>query len=430
MSVPDSSSFPKFADGDVHILTSSGKSYQLHSNVLRRNSTAFNELLTEDRATALTPKQRREGKVVRYRVDLTRVEENDVGVFELRDPSSSSGPSFGLADIFNGRAEKVVYKHYDNLFRAFYNLQLGLDDSNIATALEDSMGLIDVARRLGSMSVVSESIDISLLRQGQVLFRSIASNAMAWSKLANRVKSPSMFREAVIHLVGQWQAIPETDRALLDVEVRDLCRRKYQQLDLQKQAIEIRILGHYSDSLQRLASANPGRNSYSNDIYGWMSVALFRHWFTQCICEGRGRGGQDGGAALYRQIGAGSHAYLTRQDMNTFHQYFPMTSKGSTCLEGCLTSYKEDLKPFVAELLKHRSEVDVSGGPLDHLTCCEVSKADLPWTKKDPEVIDEDSVGRGRRFVWGEPTDEKGIGTNVSDSISGKSGKAKARNAA
>ena len=294
---------------------------------------------------------------------------------------SSLGTAFG--DLQNGKPVDERFKHYDNLFKAYYNLTPSINDQSMATVLQDCMGLVDVAEAMGSMTVISETVDIALLRQGDVLFRSIGANAAAWSALALRVRSPIIFREAVVHLVGQWRSLDDLARAKLHPDVRDLCQRKHDELDLVKQSIEVRILGHYSGSSQRLPSDNPGRISYANDIYMWMATSLFRHWFSQSICEGRGRSAEDGGATLYRQIAGAASAYLDRKVLDTFHIYFPMSAKGSSCLESHLGMYKEELRGYVGDLLQNRSHMDVQHEPLPYLTCCDVSKADFPWTKPD-----------------------------------------------
>ena len=290
-----------------------------------------------------------------------------------------------LFDIENGKVVSEVYKHYDNLFRAFYNEKPVLNDTNIATVLNDCVGLIDVAETLGSIGIVSESVDIALLRQGQVLFRSIAANAIAWADLASRVRSPTIFKEALIHLIGQWNRLSQADRDTLSPEVLKVCQRKHDDLNIVKQAIEIRILGHYPGVVQRQALANPGRMSYSNDIYMWMVLSLFRHWFSQSVCEQRNFLCKDGGATLYRQIGEGGHTYLDRKTLEGFHSYFPMSAKGMSVLENHLSVYKQELKPFVSALLKHHSQLDVSEEAVPYLTCCVVDKSDYPWNKERVE---------------------------------------------
>ena len=64
------SKFPRFGDGDVIIGLPSGRLYLLHVAVLRRSSEYFSKLLAEDLGAKLTPRAKREGVTVRYRIDL------------------------------------------------------------------------------------------------------------------------------------------------------------------------------------------------------------------------------------------------------------------------------------------------------------------------------------------------------------------------
>lgn len=274
-----------------------------------------------------------------------------------------------------------MYKHYDNLFRAFYNKPPEVDDTNIATVLNDCMGLIDVAESLGAIECISESVDIALLRHGQVLFRSVAGNPIAWSDLACRVRSPSIFKECLIHLVGNWQGLDDKQRALIKPEVREICEMKHQQQKVIKMAIEVRALGHYPASVQRSVEQSVGRMTYQNNIYMWMGISLFRHWFSQSIVEQRNLMSEDGGALFYRQIAAGGQAYLDRQALEGFHQYFPMSAKGAAVFTNHLTKYKDEVRHFVASLVVNRAQLDTEKHPLPYLTCLEVERDDMPWVK-------------------------------------------------
>ena len=72
------SSFPKFADGDLIISIPGSRIYQLHSGVVRRASTFLARFLTEDQGAVLTTEAKREGAVIRYRLDLVGVETGTV----------------------------------------------------------------------------------------------------------------------------------------------------------------------------------------------------------------------------------------------------------------------------------------------------------------------------------------------------------------
>lgn len=62
--------FPRFNDGDVLVVLSQSRQYQLHSRTLRLHSAFFRRLLTEERATKLSSKARKEGVTATYRVEL------------------------------------------------------------------------------------------------------------------------------------------------------------------------------------------------------------------------------------------------------------------------------------------------------------------------------------------------------------------------
>ena len=251
-----------------------------------------------------------------------------------------------------------------------------------------------MAETVGSIEAISETVDIALMRQGNILFQSIAANPSAWSDLAFRISSPTIFRESIIHLVGQWQSLTAKEKSKLRVKVAEICEKKFAELHAKKKAVETRILSHYPDALKRSPETRPSRMSYGSDIYLWIAMNLLRHWFGQAICEGRGRFAKDGGANLYRQIGTGGYTYLDRNMMEKFHRHFPMTPRGVLRLGDTLSDLKEQIKPFVKVLLVNNSQLDIAKEGTPYLTCCEVKKADLPW--EGPTTTEEQGSLRRR----------------------------------
>lgn len=292
----------------------------------------------------------------------------------------TSGTNLGIPGFNESQMPPMTYKHWNNLFGAFYNRTPDIDDADMQSVITSCIGLIEVAETIDAVKVIRESVDIALLRQGQVLFRSIAANPISWANLAIRINSPTIFRESVVHLVGKWNQMTETDRNILSPSIRELCERKHSELQLKKQAIEVRILGYYPESLHRRATDNTHRASYANDVYMWMALAFYRQWFSQAMSEGRNRVAPDGGAAFYRAIGAAGSAYMDIRSQASFHLYFPMSRKGMRIIQNHVNSLKHDIKDFVAELLVHNSQIEVKEGEeLPYLTCCVVKKEDMPW---------------------------------------------------
>lgn len=292
-----------------------------------------------------------------------------------RSPSSG----FSLGDIADGHIPDERLHHWDWLFGLFDGKVPDFDDENLATVLNGCMGLVDVAEAVAAVDSVRETVDLALLRQGPVLWNSVASNPAAWAELGRRVHSPTIFKEGVIHLVGKWNDLDDTIRELHS-DVRSLCERKYRELEIAKEAIELRILGHYPAFLCRDAASKPGRATYSNDIYMWMAICFYRQWFAQAISDGRNRVHRDGGYEFYHQIGQGGQAYLHHETFRHFHKYFPMSSKACNVLEANMGILKEEVKHFIAEILRNNANVDAATyPPLRWLTCVQVTKEDFPW---------------------------------------------------
>ena len=294
--------------------------------------------------------------------------------------------NFSFLQIGNGKATDELHRYWDWLFASFYNKSPEFDDTNLATTLSDCMGLVDVAESIDAIDSVRPFVDLALLRFTSVLWESVAGNPAAWVELGRRVHSPIIFREGVIHLVGMWSNMLDDVKADLHPDIREICERKFTEIDIAKEAIEMRILGHYPAFLCRRAVDRPGRPSYSSDIYMWMAISFFRQWFAQAMSDGRNRLSPDGGYQLYHQIGAAGQAYLNHEAFKDFHQYFPMSSKACNVLEVNMGVMKEEVKGFVKDILANRTNVDPSAYPLRWLTCALVEKEDYPWHVEDVEA--------------------------------------------
>lgn len=302
----------------------------------------------------------------------------------VSESGRSAQSGFSFPELESDRASTDYYTYWDWLFGTFYSRHPEFDDHNLATALSGCMGLADVAERVGSVDHVRPFIDLALMRQDQTLWSSIASNPTAWVELGRRVHSPQIFAEGVIHIVGRWQNMTDEDKNDMHVHIRELCERKAKEVDFAKEAIEMRILGHYPSSLCKQASDKPGRPTYANDIYMWMALCFFRQWFAQCISDGRNRLNPDGGYAFYRALAQGGSAYLDHETFRDFHKYFPMSSKACNVLETNMGLLKEEVKEFVKDIVKERAHVNSTNHPaLAWLTCTVVNKEDLPWKQQD-----------------------------------------------
>jgi len=264
------------------------------------------------------------------------------------------------------------------LFGCFYDIQPNVDDSTFAATVEDCHRLVDVAEDIQSLEHIREVVDLALMRQDQVLWKSIPSNPTGWAELAIRIQSPAIFKEAVIHIVGRWKWENEKE---MSKALYDLCEKKWKEMEFAKRAIELRIAGHYPAFLYRNHADKPHRTAYAADIYMWMALPLFRQYMAQAGNDGQTRLADDGGYDYYRKFAIGGNAYLNHEDLTTFHQYFPMSNKACSVFEAHMNVLKEEVKVFVKDLMVVRTHVDPANLGYDKpwLTCAVINKEDYPW---------------------------------------------------
>jgi hypothetical protein len=288
-----------------------------------------------------------------------------------------------MPDLENGRVRDNTNRAWDWLFGVFYNREPVFDDTSLATVLSCVVALIECAESVGSINHVRDVVDLALLRQDNVLWTSILGNPHVWIELGRRIRSPSIYSEAAIHLIGQWGQIRGEEKARISGDIRAILERKADELSLVKEAIELRILGHYPEFLRRAAEDKPGRPSYGADIYMWMCVSFFRQWFAQNISDDRTRRAPDGGLAFYTALYDGGQEYLSHLDFAEFHKYFPMSIKACHVLEANMGVLKEDIKRFVEDLLKERTHLRRAHHDIYWLTCAEIVKEDMPWNQPE-----------------------------------------------
>jgi hypothetical protein len=277
---------------------------------------------------------------------------------------------------------------WKNLFGTFYNVEPDLKGSTLQTVLEKCVRLMDTAESIDAAVAVRPHVDNALMRQGQLLYQSILASPIQWGNLALRVHSPTIFNDAVIHLVGKWNALVKTDKKDMDPRLRAVCERKAAELYRIKGAAEMRVAGHIPSDCWRRTDRNPiSRASYSSDVYMWMAIAIHHQWFHQVVgIERRGRDGIDGGAMLYKALHEGGPSHLNAQDYINFHNLCPMSQKARTILYDKVRQIKWEVRTYVKTLMQNKTQLELdSGDPIGHLLCTKVTAADQPWNSDDDD---------------------------------------------
>lgn len=276
---------------------------------------------------------------------------------------------------------------------SFYSRPFDIEEhDDMGRLLSECVALIDVSEYLGCVHSVSHTINAALLGQGQILFRSIASIPSAWVSLALRVRSVSVLIESIVHLTGQWNKMSEEMKDNLDPKVRELCQKKHEQLMGLKKTTECKVLKFYPPYVQRQIGAPPAkisRMSYSNDIMQWMVLSLFRHWFATCLALDRHRHAKDGGYWLYSRLAKGGPEYLAKTELKSYHEKFPMSTRGENVLENHMEDLKKLIMPLVKPLMKNESQLDCERFPVDYTTCIKVNREECMDMWADDDDVPE-----------------------------------------
>ncbi|KAH8696964.1 hypothetical protein GQ44DRAFT_788189 [Phaeosphaeriaceae sp. PMI808] len=382
---------------DVEIILTSDRRYKFHSGTLARNSTMFAGMLTEQNGAKLNSKATLMGIKVRWMIQLTRLpsEHFPGGSLELvkltptGDPVDRILPGIFINENGRSRQAEKAFTHYESIFYAFYNKHLTIDDSDVTSAKQDCIELLQIADYLGCTPLISKPVEVALLRHGQELFRDIQGASHLWIVMAHRIHSELIFKECMIHLVGKWndqQLKSRVKASLREIPGLTALIEKYHRGLLQKcKAFELEVIGHYPGRMNKPSTDIPiKREAYAKDVLVWLALTFFRQFMTQQIAIGQGRTAKDCGYALYKKLGTGDEAYLDKAIINQFHVKFPMTRKAIGVVENHLFEIKQCINQKVVvphKILASYCELDIKRYPVEHLTCIKFKREDLPWVK-------------------------------------------------
>ena len=277
-------------------------------------------------------------------------------------PSTSSnccqGPSAAKQAIFNFTAVDAQgsadYLHiYDNLFRCMCNIDPILFPGDEAL-VNDSLRLLQAAEPLKAEPCVRRDIETHLLRTGPYLWQRVLRDAEYWADIGVRLRSPVIFRESMIRIVGLWNVQSAINKQTLlntanGVVLYDIAEKKVQHQTLRKMEIEDRLRTFFPRAMLHPlsddpAAATPGRAFYANDVYYWQALTLVRQYIVKETMAGHGYSAGDGGSMFYNVIGTGGGSYIRAVDLEEWHKKFDMTAKGKQRLRDSLNTVKEEMK--------------------------------------------------------------------------------------
>ncbi|OBT93037.1 hypothetical protein VE01_08567 [Pseudogymnoascus verrucosus] len=379
--------YPHFQGADVFILAPTGDTWNLHSSMLSSASTKFSELLGINPPAHVTPKQREDGKTIKWRFHMRPDPRGRFVEFEFMAPPAAKQAIFN----FNAVDTQIGtdYLHiYDNLFRCMCNIDPILFPGDEAL-VNDSLRLLQAAEPLKAVPCVRRDIETHLLRTGAYLWKRVLRDVEYWADIGVRLRSPVIFRESMIRIVGLWKVPSAINKQTLvntanGLTLCDIADKKVQEQTVRKMEIEERLRTFFPRAMLHPpsndpAAATPGRAFYANDVYYWQALTLVRQYIVKETMAGHGYAAVDGGSKFYTDIGTGGGSYCKAADLEDWHKKFDMTAKGKQRLRDSLNTVKEELRAVVAELMISRSNISRLPNDYPYLTFTEFKDEELPW---------------------------------------------------
>ncbi|TAQ84521.1 hypothetical protein B7494_g7162 [Chlorociboria aeruginascens] len=372
------SAFPQFRDGDVLIMSATGKSWKLHSTILINASTQFKGLLTNFPERPIPKRQRTEEKTVKWWLRMVpyvkdRTDER-FRSFEAVAPNDRQLPSFENMSGYGD--EPVFHKTYDNFFRCLYFIEPSItndQDDGGSYYIHDIATLLLGAEHLGAAAAVRNTCESYLLHLDQTLWTYIGSKPEHWADFGFRLQSSMIFKEAMIHVVGAWDLPGALKKDVFNnfengEAIVRLALLKARELKEKKVAVERRLTEYYPAEMMHVANPTtdvPGRAHHR---------------------------GEDGGVDLYRKIGKGGEAYVDKATRDNFHRSFNMSARGQTRFEEALSLIKGGWKVIVQELIIDNLVADRGPNAKDlaYLTCTNILDAELPWKVAESTASGDD----------------------------------------
>jgi hypothetical protein len=146
-----------------------------------------------------------------------------------------------------------------------------------------------------------------------------------------------------------------------------------------------------------------------------MAMNLYRHWVGQHICSDLARYAEDEGHSFYNAVATGGDAYMDAAAVEGFCEFFPLSKKARRSFDEQIALIKEGVKPYVKELVRNRSQLDVKNFAVAHLTCAKIDKNEMPWSaaaiqesegEEDTDLIDYEAQMNTKR-AWSPDEDDE-----------------------
>ncbi|KAH8595818.1 hypothetical protein B0O99DRAFT_671818 [Bisporella sp. PMI_857] len=301
---------------------------------------------------------------------------------EKRDDRVAAGRMECLLRKTSAGVPVEICEAYNNLFLMFYNMDPELDMESIDIALRQAQLLTKAAYALDCLGLVLGPVTEHLYSFGRKMYEAILRDPPVWLSFSMLLGSALIFKEAIIHMVGQypnwpWTSVKETD---LCEEVRELIRKKADHLAYIKRRVDTALSGNtIAIDGQQINTTSLSSSNFNT----WVVVTYWRDWLNQSLSRANDyRRDSTPDRGTYRLLAKGGYAYLK----------LPFVFEAlSSCLRNGSLNKREValdlmlLKNYAAEqvqpLCVNNSVLSIEEHGIAYFTCTEVANDELPWNR-------------------------------------------------
>lgn len=287
---------------------------------------------------------------------------------------------------FNSTEYYLAVDAHDNLFRFFHNMEPEMDGFDINHALGQLEYIFTIAKFYNCLPLIRQNrhyLSNHMLQFGRELYKAILEDPPRWIRLSLYLECPLIFKEAIVHLVGQYPHYPWTTVPFSELQhsVLEVIRKKVDGLRILKASID----GELFKSLITIDGKDLIFSTLEEAHFDtWFIVQLWRDWF--CHSLSKHTDCKHEGGSIYRLMARGNNAYLDHMEVySSLVEY-----KGRSFGGWDLRQVDEDLKIMkvfaqktVKDLVVNHSMLDIEEAGIQHLTCIKVENDELPWIRKE-----------------------------------------------
>lgn len=288
-----------------------------------------------------------------------------------------------------------VCEAYNNFFLMLHNMPHNIDDKNVNMALSQVELLIRTSGLYDSLELIRPQLSNALLTFGREMYKAILVDPPRWLDVSLYLACAPIFREAMVHIVGQYPHFPGSKFKLEDLpsNIQELITTKVNDLNKLRAGINEKLF------TSSITIGGQNISIHNLDMYNldsWIVVQTWRDWFSHSLarCNDK-RIVSNTHGTMYRLMAKGGDAYLQHAAVIETLKYLKGpggTGKGVTKLDNeeielDLRLMKDSAREVVKPLCVNHSMLDVEEEGIEYLTCTEVATEELPWKKKIGGVL-------------------------------------------